>query len=87
VVVLKGDYLKKFYQGGDQPEHNGRYKIIVLRTNGRWSVDIVLSKRWRKLFSGMQALPENRGACVDTRFGPMANQKHNSAFGVTDENR
>jgi hypothetical protein len=24
------------------------------------------------------------GTRVDTRFGPMANQEHNSAFGVTD---
>jgi hypothetical protein len=37
-------------------------------------------ERWSKLFSGKQALPENRGACVGTRFGPMDYQGPNQDF-------
>ena len=42
-----------------------------LSIQSRWSVDIML-KTLGKVFSGTQALPENRGACVITHFWHLA---------------
>ena len=48
---------------------HGRYKIIALRICMADGVlTSSLGRTWCKLFFGTQALPKNRGACVDTSF-------------------
>ena len=56
---------------------NGRYILIVLRIckMADGVLTSSLEQAMRKLFFGTQALPKNRGACVDTRF--WHGQKHN----------
>ena len=64
--------LGKFHPNLHRNIHtsNGRYKLIVLSICKMANVVLTssLEQAMCKLFFGTQALPKNRGACVDTGF-------------------
>jgi hypothetical protein len=84
VMVLKRQLFEEVLPKWQTTYINGYIELSPFEPMADGVLTSSLAKRWSKLFSDTQALPENRGACVDTRFGPIPNQGQNPS--VTGEN-